>query len=64
MSEIMASKPFQLVTKVVLFNAQQEILLIKRSPDSRAEGDKWEFPGGKVDPGESFSDGLLREVRE
>ena len=31
---------------------------------SRGNPGKWDLPGGKVDAGESFHDGLLREVLE
>jgi len=41
----------------------QEILVCQR----RAQGDhplKWEFPGGKVEPGESLETALHRELEE
>lgn len=30
----------------------------------RAEGGSWEFPGGKVEPGESTGEAVVREIRE
>lgn len=39
------------------------VLACRRAPD-RSSGGKWEFPGGKVEPGESPADALVREIRE
>ena len=39
------------------------ILIGQRKPRGR-HGLKWEFPGGKVDPGEEFREALARELRE
>jgi len=38
--------------------------LLKRAMSSKNNPGKWDFPGGKVDPGESFQEALLREVEE
>jgi 8-oxo-dGTP diphosphatase len=57
-------KPFRLSMKVVIRNNEGNCLLIKRSKNSKGNPGKWDFPGGKVDPGETFDVGLLREVFE
>jgi 8-oxo-dGTP diphosphatase len=57
-------KPFRLSMKVVIRDQEGKCLLIKRSMQSKGNPGKWDFPGGKVDPGESFDEGLLREVYE
>ena len=39
------------------------LLLARRAPGQKHEG-TWEFPGGKVDPGETDQACLAREIRE
>jgi 8-oxo-dGTP diphosphatase len=51
------------VAVAVIVNSQQEILLAKRL-DHLHQGGKWEFPGGKVEQGETVSDALKRELKE
>jgi 8-oxo-dGTP diphosphatase len=51
----------QIVAAVI--DAGGRVLLVRRcAADSR--GGEWEFPGGKVDPGEDLSTALHREVVE
>lgn len=39
-------------------------ILIARRPDDKHQGGKWEFPGGKVEAGESVPAALVRELDE
>ena len=41
----------------------EEILLTQRPPGGALEL-QWEFPGGKIEPGESVAVALVREIRE
>lgn len=38
--------------------------LVGRRPDEKRHGGLWEFPGGKVDPGESWLEAAHRELAE
>jgi 8-oxo-dGTP diphosphatase len=51
-----------LVTAAVIFAGDK--VLITRRPEGKRHPGFWEFPGGKVDPGESPEQALCREIRE
>ena len=39
-------------------------LFVAQRPPSKKFGLLWEFPGGKVEPGEGLEQSLIREIRE
>jgi 8-oxo-dGTP diphosphatase len=55
--------PLLLVAACVLIDAAGRVLIARR-PEGRAMAGLWEFPGGKLEPGESPEDALTRELRE
>ena len=51
------------VAVAVIINQNKEILIAKRSKDQH-QGNKWEFPGGKVEENETSEEALHREILE
>ncbi|MDQ3393214.1 MAG: (deoxy)nucleoside triphosphate pyrophosphohydrolase [Bacteroidota bacterium] len=51
-----------LVTAAIIEN-EGKILIAKRKPGKHLEG-FWEFPGGKIEPGEKPEEALKREILE
>jgi 8-oxo-dGTP diphosphatase len=52
-----------LVSAVALVDADGRVLLAQR-PAGKPMAGLWEFPGGKVDPGETPETALIRELAE
>jgi 8-oxo-dGTP diphosphatase len=58
-----AGKPVVLVAAVALIDADGRVLLARR-PEGKPLAGLWEFPGGKVHPGETPEAALIRELKE
>lgn len=52
------------VVAAVIYNPERTKVLLALRPLDKHQGGLWEFPGGKVDPGESLSQALARELQE
>ena len=52
-----------LVSAVALIDVEGRVLLAQRPPGKSLAG-LWEFPGGKVEPGETPEAALIRELKE
>ena len=52
-----------LVAAVALIDADGRVLLAQR-PEGKSMAGLWEFPGGKVEPGETPEAALIRELEE
>ena len=52
------------VTVVAAVIERDGAFLVTRRPDGVHLAGMWEFPGGKIDKGETHADALTREIRE
>ncbi len=63
MTETRNPIPQKVIGVAVIWNANQQILIDRRK-QAGLLGGLWEFPGGKVEPGESIADCIRREIQE
>ncbi|NKN37088.1 8-oxo-dGTP diphosphatase MutT [Agrobacterium sp. a22-2] len=56
-------RPILLVAACALIDTDGRILLAQR-PEGKTLAGLWEFPGGKVEPGETPEETLVRELEE
>ena len=47
-----------------VFNKDGKVLVLKRADFMRKRPSEWDLPGGTVEPGESETEGVVREVSE
>lgn len=59
----MADVPIILVVAVALVDVDGRVLIAQR-PEGKSMAGLWEFPGGKVEPGEAPEHALIRELQE
>ena len=57
------TKPIVLVAACALVDVDGRVLIAQR-PEGKQLAGLWEFPGGKVEPGEPPEDALIRELKE
>ena len=57
-----ASDPLRVAVAVII-DARERVLLTQRHAESH-QGGLWEFPGGKLEPGETLAAALSRELLE
>ena len=52
------------IVAAIIFNSDQSEVFITKRPDDKHKGGFWEFPGGKVESGETIEQAIVRELDE
>jgi 8-oxo-dGTP diphosphatase len=52
------------IVAAIIFSQDKSQLFITKRPDHLHQGGYWEFPGGKVESGESVEQAIVRELYE
>ncbi len=52
------------IVAAIIFNQDKSQIFITKRPDDKHKGGFWEFPGGKVEPGETIEQAMIRELDE
>ena len=60
---VISEKPTLIVPAIALVDTDSRILLAQR-PEGKSFAGYWEFPGGKIETGETPEAALIREIRE
>jgi 8-oxo-dGTP diphosphatase len=63
MIEIISPLPHKIIGVAVIWNSQGQILIDRRRSEG-AMGGLWEFPGGKIEKGETVEECIKREINE
>ncbi|MDZ7956771.1 MAG: 8-oxo-dGTP diphosphatase MutT [Aulosira sp. DedQUE10] len=63
MSETISLLPHKIIGVAVIWNDQEQILIDRRRAGG-AMGGLWEFPGGKIETGETVEECIQREIYE
>ena len=63
MSESRAPIPHKFIGVAVIWNERGQILIDRRRQEGLLGG-LWEFPGGKLEPGETVEACIVREIQE
>ena len=59
----MTERPLVLVAACALIDPDGRVLIAQR-PEGKSMAGLWEFPGGKVEPGEKPEETVIREMQE
>lgn len=55
---------FRGVVKIIVYNDNGNVLVLKRNKETTVFPGMWDLPGGKIEFGETFQSAVIREISE